>query len=360
MVRLHRRTGLKGTLQRIGPVAARILIWQRFWRYSYLPAFIDGISYTICILNRGALACSPPRSMHNETRDMATRRRIESRTEVEVNVFDFLDYRAYLRAYYEACKRRPAGFSFRTFSKRAGLKSPNFFKLVIDGDRNLGKDTVPKFADALGLEGDARAFFEDLVAFEQATDSSEKNRVFERIASSRRFRTARRIDGMFHDYLSHWYHPAIRELVMRSDFSDDPRWLVEMLGSAITPKQAAHSVELLLGLGLVAKNAETGRFELREPTLTTEHEVSALGAANFHKQMMQRAMESIDNVPSALRDLAALTVCVSPKVAAEVKRRIHQFRESITELCDTESEGKVVYQLNVQWFPLTRTDEGQL
>lgn len=288
---------------------------------------------------------------------MAARRRSPAEPEADVNVFDFLDYRAYLRAYYEAAKKRPAGFSFRTFSKRAGLKSPNFFKLVIDGDRNLGKETVSKFADALALTGDARQFFEDLVAFEQAPDSDEKNRVFERIAASRRFRRARRIDELFHDYLSHWYHPAIRELMARRDFSDSPAWLVERLGGAITPKQASHAVALLLELGLAAKNPDTGRYELREPTLTTEHEVTALGAANFHKQMMERAMASIDTVPSPLRDLAALTVCINPRVATEVKRRIHQFRESLAELCDAEAEGTIVYQLNVQWFPLTRTDE---
>lgn len=288
---------------------------------------------------------------------MATRRRSKGSAEVEVNVFDFLDYRAYLRAYYEAAKRRPAGFAFRTFSKRAGLRSPNFFKLVMDGDRNLGKEGVPKFADALGLDGEAREFFSDLVAFDQASDSAEKNRVFERIAASRRFRTARRIDSLLHDYLSHWYHPAIRELVVRADFRDDPRWIAETLRPEITTKQAAQSLELLLELGLVVRQAESGRFELREPTLTTEHEVKVLGAANFHKQMMHRAMESIDTVPSALRDLAALTVCISPNVASEVKRRIHQFREAMTELCDSETDGKIVYQLNVQWFPLSRTDE---
>jgi hypothetical protein len=42
-----------------------------------------------------------------------------------------------------------------------------------------------------------------------------------------------------------------------------------------------------------------------------------------------------------------------------VKRRIHQFREALTELCDSENDGTIVYQLNVQWFPLTRTDEGK-
>jgi len=288
---------------------------------------------------------------------MTARRGTQSHPKVEASVFDFLDYRAYLRAYYEAAKRRPQGFSFRTFSKRAGLKSPNFFKLVIDGDRNLGKDMVGRFADALGLEGDDRNFFADLVAFEQAGTSTEKNRVFERIAASRRFRSARRIDGLVHDYLSHWYHPAVRELAARSDFRDEPKWIAETLRPSITPSQAARSLELLLELGLLAKNAETGRFELREPTLTTEHEVASLGAANFHKQMMERAADSIDTVAPALRDLAALTVCVSPQIATEVKQRIHQFREAMTELCDAESSGTVVYQLNVQWFPLSRTDE---
>ncbi|HEY5960639.1 MAG TPA: TIGR02147 family protein, partial [Polyangiaceae bacterium] len=183
--------------------------------------------------------------------EMAARRvNRQPEAEPEVNVFDFLDYRAYLRAYYERAKRRPAGFSFRTFSKRAGLKSPNFFKLVIDGDRNLGKEMVPRFADALGLEGETREFFSDLVAFEQAGDSSEKNRAFERIAASRRFRSARRIDGMLHEYLSHWYHPAIRELVVSPEFQADPEWLAKQLRPTITPRQAAHSLKLLIELGL--------------------------------------------------------------------------------------------------------------
>lgn len=288
---------------------------------------------------------------------MATRKRTPA-DGGPVSVFEFLDYRAFLRAYYEAAKKRRGGYSFRTFAKRAGLKSPNFFKLVMDGQRNLGAESVPRFAEALDLSDEERAFFADLVVFAQAEDKAEKNRVFERIAASHRFRNARRIDSMVHEYLSHWYHPVVRELVMRADFDRDPKWIASTLRPEITSRQAAQSLALLLELGLVRENPETGKLELQNPTLTTEHEVSSIGAANFHRQMMERAGASIDTVPAALRDLAALTVCVSPKVASEVKRRIHQFREALTELCDAETEGKIVYQLNVQWFPLTRTDEG--
>ncbi len=50
---------------------------------------------------------------------MAERRNPMQAARVEPTVFDYHDYRAYLRGYYEARKQTRAGFSFRTFSKRA-------------------------------------------------------------------------------------------------------------------------------------------------------------------------------------------------------------------------------------------------
>jgi uncharacterized protein (TIGR02147 family) len=272
---------------------------------------------------------------------------------VGVSVYDFLDYRAYLRAYYEAAKRTRPSFSFRLFSKLAGLRSPNFLKLVIDGERNLGA----RFAGALGLDAADSEFFADLVAFGQAQTMAEKNRAFERIAASRRFRQARRIDGELFAYLSHWYNPAVRELAARADFREDPRWIAAELRPAISVTEAADALKLLLSLGLLVRDSETGRIVRGEPTLTTEHEVSALGAAAFHRQMLERAGQSIELFSRDKRDLAALTVCVSPKTAALVKERIHQFREALAEICDSDDEGRVVYQLNVQWFPLSSTEE---
>jgi uncharacterized protein (TIGR02147 family) len=290
---------------------------------------------------------------------MATRRVIKKTRDVGVSVYDFLDYRAYLQAYYEAAKRERPSFSFRLFSKLAGLRSPNFLKLVIEGERNLGAESVGKFAEALGLSGADAEFFADLVALGQAHNLAEKNRAFESIAASRRFRAARRISGDLFAYLSHWYNPAIRELAARSDFQEEPRWIAAQLRPTISPSEAAEAMRLLLSLGLLVRDPRTGRVERGEPTLTTEHEVSALGAAAFHRQMLERAAQSIETIPRELRDLAALTVCIGPETAAKVKQRIHQFRESLTELCDADQKGTTVYQLNVQWFPLSSSEEPQ-
>jgi len=277
--------------------------------------------------------------------------------DVGVSVYEFLDYRAYLRTYYEAAKRSRPSFSFRLFSKLAGLKSPNFLKLVMDGERNLGSDSIARFASALGLAALEAEFFADLVAFGQAENMGDKNRAFERIASSRRFRQARRIDGELFAYLSHWYNPAVRELAARDDFQEDPRWIAAQLLPRITPHEAADAMKLLLSLGLLVRDAQSGRVLRGEPTLTTEHEVRSLGAAAFHRQMLERAGQAIELVPREKRDLAALTVCISVETAALVKQRIHEFREALTELCDSDTHGSVVYQLNVQWFPLSTSKE---
>ena len=58
------------------------------------------------------------------------------------DLYTYLDYRAYLRDYYEAAKEHTTYMSFRYLSHRAGFKSPNYVKLVMDGDCNLSSKGV--------------------------------------------------------------------------------------------------------------------------------------------------------------------------------------------------------------------------
>ena len=269
------------------------------------------------------------------------------------SVFEFTDFRAFLSAYYLAAKSHQRGFSFRSFSKRAGFSSPNFLKLVIDGQRNLSQDSVVRFSKALGLGAAEGRFFADLVTFGQAETHADRNAAFERIAASRRFREARRLDHSMFVYLSHWYYPAIREMAARPDFIPEPAWVASQLLPPIEPSQAAAAIELLLGLGLLVRDA-SGRVRRGDPTITTGHEVRSLAAANFHRQMLERAGASIELVPREHRDVSGQTVCISAATVQELKARIHAFRESCLDLCDRDNAPESVYQLAVQLFPLSR------
>ena len=74
-----------------------------------------------------------------------------------VDIFQFLDYRTYLRAFYDAEKAASSSFSFRAFSMRAGVASPNHLKRIMDGERSLKGDLVERYAKVLNELADAGA-----------------------------------------------------------------------------------------------------------------------------------------------------------------------------------------------------------
>ena len=126
------------------------------------------------------------------------------------DVFRFRDYRAYLRALYTHRKQHDYGFSLRAFSKQAGLRSSNYLKLVMDGDRNLTADAASKFAGACGLKGQAADYFCELVSFNQAKSAEERERVYARLRRFRRYREVYRLDGAQEAYHGEWFIPAVR------------------------------------------------------------------------------------------------------------------------------------------------------
>jgi len=271
-------------------------------------------------------------------------------------IFDFLDYRKYLQAYYTAAKEHNTVFSYRWFSKKAGYSSPNFLKLVIDGERNISPDSIDRFAAVLGLRGADKRFFADLVAFNQAETDKDRNLAFERVAASRRFKAARKLDHTYFRYLSNWYYPAIREMVARADFTEDPAWIGRQLVPQVQPALVATALELLLELGLVVRG-DNGKLSRGNPSISTGHEVRSLAIGNYHRQMMSRAAESIESVPRERRDISALTVCIPLDRVGDLKERIQGFREVLLDLCDRSESPEAVYQINIQLFPLSLPEE---
>lgn len=269
------------------------------------------------------------------------------------DIHTYLDYRRWLADYYDAAKIHQPSFSYRWFARRAGFSAPNFLKLVIENQRNLGPDSIPRFVDALRLDDTEARFFADLVQLNQATTAEDKNAAWERVSASRRFRQARRIDADLFDYLSQWFYPAIREMVARADFVEDPEWIAAEVLPPIRPAQAKRALAVLLDLGFVTRDVD-GRLQRGEPSVTTGHEVRSLAIGNYHRQMLQRAAESIDLVERELRDISALTVCIQRARVPELKQRIHAFRETLLELCDGDANPEAVYQCNIQLFPLSR------
>ncbi|MCA9570532.1 MAG: TIGR02147 family protein [Myxococcales bacterium] len=277
--------------------------------------------------------------------------------EVAPNVFAYLDARAWLRDTYAHRKATSRGFSFRAFSRRAGLKSPNYLKLVIDGERNLTTDTAQRFGRAFGLEGQALSYFLDLVAFTQARTTDEKSALYERLLRFREHRAIHRIDIAYGLYHSRWYIPAIRELTFRPDCPDDPAWIADRLVPRVPAHDVAGAVDLLVELGLVERNE--GRLRPTEPLVTTGPEVRSVHVLRYHRTMMERARAALDELPASERDISSVTLCLGDDGIARLKDVLRTFRRQLLQLSDAEPAPTRVVQVNLQLFPLTRAEEDE-
>jgi uncharacterized protein (TIGR02147 family) len=275
-----------------------------------------------------------------------------------VNLFVFEDYRAYLRAFYADQKTRRKGFSFRGFAKTAGLASPNYLKLVIEGERRITDKSLPQFVKGLKLNSEEASYFRTMVAHQEAKDVQMQKHYREEL---QRVRTVnlRRIEDLQEsrmDYLRQWHHMVVRELVTLSDFSSDPTWIVGRMKNRITEEQAKSSIELLLKLGML--ELENGRYSQAEPLISsgddpTSQEVVTL-IHNIHRSMSDLGMQTLVEESVEWREMSGLCIAIPKSKVPEIKTAIRRFRRELNQCFSTSQKNEAVYYLAVQFFPVTQ------
>jgi len=267
-------------------------------------------------------------------------------------VFEYTNYREFLRDFYQTKKREMPAYSFRLFSEKAGFKAPNLLKLVMEGKRNLTKESVYKFAKALRLNRRETEYFENLVFFNQSDTLDEKNAYLKQVMRLRGKGDPRRIEQSEYAYYSDWWHPVIRELVTAVDFGGDFRRLGAMVVPPVSAAEAQKSVELLLKLGFV-RRGDDGRYAAADVNLTTGPRVRSVAVANYHREMMRLASESIERFGADERDITSLTLAVSEQTRQAIVERLAEMRRELLDMAAGDTNGSRVVQLNLQLFPLS-------
>ena len=268
------------------------------------------------------------------------------------SLFEYMNYREYLRDAYEDKKAKSSFYSYRLFSQKAGFKSPNFLKLAMDGDRNLTKESSFRFSKAFGHNKREAEYFENLVFFNQSKTLEEKNAYLSKLMKYRIKTDLKKIEVSEYAYLSQWYHPVVRELVTSVDFRDDYKRLGQTLVPPITAVEAEKSVALLADLKFILRR-EDGTYAKTSAQLTTGFQVQSIGVANFHKAMINLASESIERIPAARRDINSLTLSVSDETYRTIISRAQQFATELLHIAESDQNNEIVAQVNIQIFPLS-------
>ena len=275
----------------------------------------------------------------------------------EISVFDYTDYRAYLADYYKFKKEHSRAFSYRYFAQKAKIKSSGVYKELVDGKRSLSRSLIIKFSEALKHSKKEAEYFENMVYFNEAKSIEEKRLYFKKMMASYDSKAYRLLADQY-EYFSKWYYVAIRELLSYIKFRDDYNMLANALNPPIRPDQAKKAVEILEKLHLIEKDRE-GYYQRCDPVITTgypqdDKRVRLLNIINFQKTMIDMAKGAYDKDQIKQIDMSTLTLSISEDTYRTMKEEIASFRKKLLGIAEKDRMPDRVYQLNYQFFPLSK------
>ncbi len=275
------------------------------------------------------------------------------------SVFEYDNYREFLKDSYKSLKEQDKKYSFRFFSKLAGFKSSSVLKMIMDGQRNMGSRCIDQFAQALKLNPEETSFFRILVQFNQAKTVDEKQSYAQALMHFNDFKKTHPLTESQYNFYALWYMPVIWELAGIPGFQDDPEWIAKQILPNISTSQAKKALAELVQLGLLV-SSKKGNLVKTQAILRTTDEVASSAIAQWHREMLKRAAESIDLISREKRDISSITCSMSLPTAKKIKEKIQKFRKELMEIASQDPSPKMVYQLNFQFFPQAEIEEKDL
>lgn len=270
------------------------------------------------------------------------------------SVFEFLDYRLFLKDAYQEAKRANPNHSHRFIEGRLRLKSSGHFAQILGGRCNISPALAARLAAFHKLGKREAEYFEILVAYNQAKTHEDKNRLFARLMG---FRKARQnvVGADRHAFYRKWYYTAVREALDLKPFRGDYAALGRMLSPPIAEAQAREAVDLLLRLGFAKKTAGGGLAK-SEAVITTGHPAESEDLKAFQVEILGLAREALDRFPKSQRNFSTLSVTLGEEEYRSLIEELRAFRGRVLEMARQCAAPDRVYQCNFQFFPLAQAE----
>jgi uncharacterized protein (TIGR02147 family) len=272
------------------------------------------------------------------------------------SIFSYLDYRIFLKDYYEEQKKTTRFFSYRYFAQKAGINSPNFLKQVIESKRNLTNFTIDKFITALKLNEKEARFFRHLVFFNQAMSVQEKQEHYAVMLSMMHTVKEQRLTALQHEYYYHWFVPVVRELVGLHDFKGDYKNLAAAVTPPISVREARFAVKLLKNLGMI-EQVPDGAHRQTDSAIVSDSSVARMAVRSFNREMLRKAEIALDNTPIEERQIYGVTVGISKECYNVLTVEMAAFRDRVVAIVNNDHSSDRVYQMHLQLFPLSKQRE---
>lgn len=275
---------------------------------------------------------------------------------------EYLDFRIFLKDFFRFRRQKTRSdlrpYSYAHFSTAADIKSPNYLKLIIDGQRNLSEDMIRKFARALGFNKNEAEEFRLLVLYDQAKDPLERNRHLKDLSEIRvqNLMQAGKMDSQPWEKVPNWIAWVLYALTDLEGVSFEPTSLKKLLGDRATIEEIRSALENLLLGGELVKDPSTGRITRGRLLMQGSEKIPIELVKKLQAELIYLGLESLFRDPAPDREFGSLTVSLTREEFEQLKFELRQLRKRLYKdnaIQRLQSKGQRVYQMNIQLFPIT-------
>ena len=273
----------------------------------------------------------------------------------------YTDFRIYLKDFFEFKKQTQSSrirpYSYAAFSAAADIKSPNYLKLIIDGQRNLSDEMVKKFSKALSHSKDEFLEFGALVKYGQAKDPLERNRCLRALADLRIKHKIKsgKIDADIWDAVPSWVGWVIKALLDQKGVSYREEDLRATLKGRASTDEIRKTLQKLVTSGELKKDYESNTY-VKGAQVSQAGQIPVELVRKLQAELIYLGLESLAQDDPKDREFGAFTMSLTEKEFEEMKFEIRQLRRNWYAkygLARESEKGDRVFQLNVQLFPMT-------
>lgn len=263
----------------------------------------------------------------------------------------FNDFRKYLKHYYDFNKREDPQFTYSYFSKKAGIKSPNFLKLIIDGTRYLTTENLLKVARVTSMSFEETCYFETLAQYQQAENPKDKSYFKKKLKQTQDRQSPGHSTFKKSRVFSEHHYPLLMLYLHEKDINSDHAQIIKLLEIKDIEKSIQ---ELILdGVLEVRKN----RYMLVENCLIFEDKSGLnLNLRNYFQKCLEISHDKFSNeYETSKHFFASQYLKINKKNFTDYGDRLLKSIEDISNHSD-EDKGNDYYLLNIQLLELFRAD----
>jgi uncharacterized protein (TIGR02147 family) len=271
-----------------------------------------------------------------------------------ISVFQYLDAREFLEHLYAQEKRSNSAMSHRYIAKAMNARSSSFFKDVLSARIRVSPARARAFSKLFKLDAREAEYFDNLVLYTQAETHEEKKQWLKKLVKDLPPGSRTLLKSFQMEYFKKWYYAAVRELFALEDFAGDPERLARTLRPAIKPSEARDAISLLIRLKLIRKTSQGG-YRKVDSVVSSGYEADPALMRGVIADNLELGRRALDAYPPKTRPFSYLTLSVSEDSFGRIRDKIRAFRKEMLEIAMEEGQADRLYQMNLQFFPLSDT-----